>query len=331
MHTAVLTGSGSVLTWGCNDEGVLGREGPENEPIEVPIKDPIRLVATGDSHTIVVTQSDKVYFWGTYRDGSGSMIEVTKVPKILPDIKRRGIKNISKVVSGAHHTLLLAKGKVYAWGDSECGKIGRLPGVRRRKVQSLTVESIGVTKAQDIFCGSLHSFLIDSDGDLLAFGLNNYGQLGIGNMVNTHIPYLVQEISDVVSISGGEHHTIALTKSGEVFAWGRNDDGQLGLGHTQEQTSPKIIPNVTFSSISAGGYYNYALDAENKIWTWGSGDSYVLGNGCEDEVMVPTQHPRFTERYDLISTGSQHACLVSLKRANEPVEFEIPKKPKINE
>ena len=58
MHTAVLTGSGSVLTWGCNDEGVLGRNGPENEPIEVPLSDPIRLIATGDSHTIVVTQSD---------------------------------------------------------------------------------------------------------------------------------------------------------------------------------------------------------------------------------------------------------------------------------
>jgi len=103
------------------------------------------------------------------------MIDVTKEPKILPDIKRLRIKEISKIVSGAHHTLLLAKGQVYAWGDSECGKIGRLPGVRRRTAQSLKVESIGVKKAQDIFCGSLHSFLLDCDGDLLAFGLNNYG------------------------------------------------------------------------------------------------------------------------------------------------------------
>jgi len=31
-----------------------------------------------------------------------------------------------KIVSGSHHTLALTNnGKVYAWGDSESGKIGR--------------------------------------------------------------------------------------------------------------------------------------------------------------------------------------------------------------
>jgi len=132
-------------------------------------------------------------------------------------------------------------------------------------------------------------------------------------------------------VTGGEHHTIALTKSGEVFAWGRNDDGQLGLGHTKEQTSPQKIENVYFSRVSAGGYYNYALDSESNVWTWGSGDSYVLGNGAEDEVMVPTRHPRFPDKYDLISTGSQHACLVSLplKRAREPAEPNMQKFPRL--
>ena len=35
--------------------------------------------------------------------------------------------NLVKLVSGSHHTLRLTKnGKVYAWGDAEVGKIGRL-------------------------------------------------------------------------------------------------------------------------------------------------------------------------------------------------------------
>jgi alpha-tubulin suppressor-like RCC1 family protein len=34
---------------------------------------------------------------------------------------------LTKLVSGTDHTLALTKdGKVYAWGDAECGKIGRL-------------------------------------------------------------------------------------------------------------------------------------------------------------------------------------------------------------
>lgn len=30
MHTVALSNLGKVFTWGCNDEGTLGREGPEN-------------------------------------------------------------------------------------------------------------------------------------------------------------------------------------------------------------------------------------------------------------------------------------------------------------
>ena len=32
MHTVALSSSGAVYTWGCNDEGALGRSGPENVP-----------------------------------------------------------------------------------------------------------------------------------------------------------------------------------------------------------------------------------------------------------------------------------------------------------
>jgi alpha-tubulin suppressor-like RCC1 family protein len=38
-----------------------------------------------------------------------------------------------KLVSGSDHTLALTKdGKVYGWGDAECGKIGRKIGDRLR-------------------------------------------------------------------------------------------------------------------------------------------------------------------------------------------------------
>jgi regulator of chromosome condensation len=33
MHTVALSNLGAVFTWGCNDEGALGRDGPENQPL----------------------------------------------------------------------------------------------------------------------------------------------------------------------------------------------------------------------------------------------------------------------------------------------------------
>jgi regulator of chromosome condensation len=54
MHTVALSNMGKVFTWGCNDEGALGREGPENTPLPVgdSLSIPVMDVSAGDSHTI---------------------------------------------------------------------------------------------------------------------------------------------------------------------------------------------------------------------------------------------------------------------------------------
>lgn len=40
---------------------------------------------------------------------------------------------VRKVASGAHHTLALTTdGKIYAWGDPESGKLGRILNTRNK-------------------------------------------------------------------------------------------------------------------------------------------------------------------------------------------------------
>ena len=40
---------------------------------------------------------------------------------------------VKKIASGAQHTLALTQcGKVFGWGDAECGKIGRLLNTRNK-------------------------------------------------------------------------------------------------------------------------------------------------------------------------------------------------------
>lgn len=54
MHTVALSNEGGVYTWGCNDEGALGRAGAENLPIKVDsqLSMPATDISAGDSHTI---------------------------------------------------------------------------------------------------------------------------------------------------------------------------------------------------------------------------------------------------------------------------------------
>ena len=70
MHTVALSNLGKVYTWGCNDEGALGRDGPENTPLEVAntLAIPATDIAAGDSHTLAYnTELNQVYTWGLYR------------------------------------------------------------------------------------------------------------------------------------------------------------------------------------------------------------------------------------------------------------------------
>ena len=55
MHTLALSNMGKIYSWGCNDEWALGRDGPENQPIEVgqaSLRIPITDITAGDCHSI---------------------------------------------------------------------------------------------------------------------------------------------------------------------------------------------------------------------------------------------------------------------------------------
>ena len=69
MHTVAIVPSGAVFTWGCNDEGALGRIGTEDKPVYVSSL-PIRFTdaSAGDSHTVFYnTELSRAFFTGLYR------------------------------------------------------------------------------------------------------------------------------------------------------------------------------------------------------------------------------------------------------------------------
>ena len=63
-----------VYSWGCNDEGALGRQATQNDgdewlakKVELPDDVHVAMVSAGDSHSAAVTSTGTVYAWGTYR------------------------------------------------------------------------------------------------------------------------------------------------------------------------------------------------------------------------------------------------------------------------
>lgn len=74
MHTVCVTSKGTVYSWGCNDEGALGRDTSSNEeeqaePKKVPFASKLRIkkVTAGDSHSLALAETGKVYIWGNFK------------------------------------------------------------------------------------------------------------------------------------------------------------------------------------------------------------------------------------------------------------------------
>lgn len=60
-----------IYTFGCNDEGALGRDtsadGSETTPGLVELEEKVVQVSAGDSHTAALTEDGRVFVWGSFR------------------------------------------------------------------------------------------------------------------------------------------------------------------------------------------------------------------------------------------------------------------------
>lgn len=60
-----------VITFGCNDEGALGRqtstEGSETLPGKVELVGKAVQISAGDSHSAALLEDGRVFVWGAFR------------------------------------------------------------------------------------------------------------------------------------------------------------------------------------------------------------------------------------------------------------------------
>lgn len=81
-------------------------------------------------------------------------------------------------------------------------------------------------------------YLTPPGGDVLSWGSNSYGQLGLGKEIpSQEQPKLVAGLTGVAvsQISAGATHTMFLTLPGLVYCCGANKSGQLGLNRVDEK------------------------------------------------------------------------------------------------
>ncbi|KAJ3261372.1 Regulator of chromosome condensation [Boothiomyces macroporosus] len=331
MHTIALSAKGKLYSWGCNDQKALGRSGEESEPAPVEGLDDVTVVsvACGDSISAALTSAGLVYAWGTFRGTNGIFgfapgIETQPTPYLISELK-----NIVEISAGTNHLVALAKdgnpnltsGKIYTWGIGEQNQLGRKVMSRHAFEASLHPRPINfrpyrkTSKFPHVFCGCYHTILVHESNTLFTFGLNNYGQLGLGHLDEMDIPDMVEGIDGSVEIkqaAGGEHFTVILDVEGQVYVCGRNDSGQLGLPASEypehcSKATKLDLPKIR--SIACGAAFSLAVTEESDLYAWGYGEMGQLANGSED---APTPFQIDLKGRKVISAagGGQHTVIL---------------------
>lgn len=339
MHTVCLTAKGEVYTFGCNDEGALGRdtseEGSETLPAKVTLADKIVQISAGDSHTAALTDDGRVIAWGNFRDANGPIGLTTEGLQKTP-IELINNEVIVKIASGSDHLVCLTiDGDVLTLGNSEQGQLGRVAecfsykGGRKGLEYILKPGKVHFKKPKghktvfsDVWAGTYDTFVqLKETGEIYGWGLNNYYQLGLGDLENRFTPVRIDNFTnskDWQCVASGQHHTIALDGNGKVYSCGRATYGRLGLGDSEEEAQvPTLVNsfgNQKCVDISVGSSCSFAVTDDGTIYSWGMGSNQLGAGSDEEDLRVPTKMlgKQLENRSGIsISAGGQHTVILA--------------------
>lgn len=269
-HTAAVTSTGSVLTWGSNDMGQLGHFIPctdENIPVSFCRPKTMILgsgtkaasVACGDKFTLVLTTRMAVLVCGVaniagYTSESSAATTAFQLPRELPTLVGLPLASIS---AGKDHAVVLTShGSAYAWGKNDSGCFGR-PYPR----ESNSPLPILMPSSQ------LETPL---------------GSAPFPNWAKWDNEAVISLASDVAIVHAacGYSHTVLVTRSGQLMVCGLNDNGQLGVSGKNEVQNTECVQHPEkgrrFVCAEAGNKNTLLLDDCGDVWQMGSETAGIL-------------------------------------------------------
>lgn len=240
-------------------------------------------------------------------------------------------KDIYKIVSGPTHTVLLKNdGTVWTWGDNTNGELGKGTIGGKEATEAKQVIGVGGTgyleDIVDIAAGGSFTIALKKNGQVVAWGLNDYGQLGSASD-KAEAPIYVKDyngniLTGVVDISAGYRQAVALKADGTVWNWGANNYGQLGNNTTVNSSYAVQVLDSTGSEyltgvkqISSGGEFISALKEDGTVWSWGHGLYGQMGDTTASNRSLPVQarlnNEEFVTGVKKLVTGFYHTYVLT--------------------
>jgi alpha-tubulin suppressor-like RCC1 family protein len=298
-HVLALCSDGTVVAWGNNSYGQLGTGQSFSSTAPVTVDQTgvlagktVVAVSAGDRYSLALCSDGTMAAWGEKygpADDYGNK-QNSSVPVMLAMAGALEGKTVVRISAGIRHCVALCSdGALVSWGMNNNWQLG--DGTNTAADMPVAVDMTGVLAGKSVIsiaAGDEFTLVLSSDGKLVSWGSNSYGQLGRVSNSTTRGPGAVNDtgalsgkIVDSMSVGGG--YCLARCSDGTVVGWGNNNTGQLGNGTTTSSSVPVAIEGFglsngrTVKSLATGDSYSLALCSDGRVLGWGSNNKLQLG------------------------------------------------------
>ena len=371
--TCTLFDSGIVRCWGLNAVGQLGlgdtvtrgdqpgELGANLPPVDLGAGRRATAIAVGAGHACAILDGGAVKCWGANAVGQLGLGDTNargdqpgEMGDSLPTVALGTGRTAVAISAASGFTcVVLDNGAVKCWGGNVRGRLGLgdtaargdgpgemgddLPaielGTGRTAVAIGTASDVGL----DIWS---HACALLDDGAVKCWGVNDTGQLGLGDTVTRgdqpgemgdSLPSVQLGFGrTAIAIAIGGTHSCAHLDDGAVKCWGANDEGQLGLGDdlprggSPAQMGDALLPISLGSgrivvALSAGDASACVRFADASVTCWGYnfwgrlglGDQLSRGNDPgEMGDALPAVALGVGRHVRVLAVGPAHQCVI---------------------
>ncbi|XP_047043490.1 PH, RCC1 and FYVE domains-containing protein 1-like [Lolium rigidum] len=298
------------------------------KPLESSLVLDVYHVDCGVRHASLVTRNGEVFTWG--EDSGGRLGHGTREDSVHPRlVESLAACNIDFVACGEFHTCAVTTtGELYTWGDGthNVGLLGHGTDVGHWIPRRISGALEGLQIAY-VSCGTWHTALITSMGQLFTFGDGSFGVLGHGDVKSISYPREIESLSGLktIAVACGVWHTAAIVEvivtqssatvsAGKLFTWGDGDKSRLGHGDKDARLKPTCVASLIdydFYRVACGHSLTVGLTTSGKVWSMGNSVYGQLGNPNSDGRPCLVEDKIASEHVLQVACGSYHVAVLT--------------------
>lgn len=297
-QTFVVTKDGFLYSFGNNASNSLGLDSL-NESFTTPVLNnfftslniKISNVVSNNDTTLALTTDGRIYSWGNNDNYQLGHLNSSNIPQLV-EFDYINETFIDVELQENIVVALTKSGDVYTWGKNINNTLGYyIDSDYQILPKKVEIEN---NKIIQIAAGIDHTVVLTNNDDLYVWGLNDFGQLGIGNFVNKVLPKKINMSKhNIVKIRGSKiKGSYFITKNLDIYYFGNNTQKIVKNFKDTKLEYPTQVVNTNLTSkytkISIGNTHIYFSDLDGRNLANGNNDFGQLGLGHEEIVNEQT-------------------------------------------